>query len=648
MDYNIRLAVVDEVSKKMTVMQKSIDGTLDVVKDMQKKLDELPGSQKRLGDETERTEKKTKGLLKEIFSINRTMRRTTALFGAAFSIGQISQFTNEFVDAEQSIASGFGLTGAALSEATRNAQKLATTYKVDVADSIATAKTISEQFGVSGEESFSLIQSALSKGVSADFLGNVQALAPAFRQAGLSADSALATIIQAERSGVGSEVAAAYQEAINKISTLDGQGVGDALKVFGIDKEALQKNLNEGKITIAQAMQEIVARYEDMGDKSVEAQGALNALFGDGAANISRFLVNTDAATMSIAGMEDRTTEATRAQQYLLGAWADFKLFITDNVVPAMVQVVGWVKENQTSLIYWGSLALKVAGAFAGIWLAAKSLMLVKGMVGTITAGFSTLSMVLRIAQGATLLFNAALWANPIGLVVAAIAGIGVAVYGLITYWDTVVSWLGWASDLLWTLNPLSWITYFIDYIFPGFQATMQGVYDNLTWPFKKAGEFIDAWFIQPVKAGISKLMQWLGLAKKEAKAAKGEITGETMPEVKDTAPMLANQFGLNFNAGFNEQNGFAPGKGKSHFDFGGIETPGPKAGTGKNLGISAGIAGVQSEGPKAQNLYITINKMIEQMVFNTTNLNESTAKIKEEVAKVLLASVNDVNASVG
>lgn len=644
MDYNIRLAVVDDVSKKMTAMQKSVDATLDVVKEMQGALDNLPKGQRELGDETERTGKKTKGLLKEIFSMNRMLHRTTGLLGAAFGIGQISQFTNEFIDAEQSIANNFNLTGSALTEATQSAQRLATTYKVDVAESITAAKTISEQFGVSGKESFDLIQSAMQKGVSKDFLDSVQQLSPAFRQAGLSADAALATIISAERSGVGSEVAAAYQEAINKISTLDGKGVEDALNVFGIDKESLQKNLNEGKITVAQAMQEIVARYEDMGDKSVQAQGALSAIFGDGAADISRFLVNTDVASMSIAGIQDRTTDAAKAQQYLLAAWADFKIFITANVVPALVSVVSWVKENQAAVIYWGGLILKVAGAFAGIWIAAKGLMLVKGMIGTITAGFTMLTTVMRVAQSATLLFNAALWANPIGLVVAGIAGIGVAIYGLITYWDTVVAWLGWASDILWMMNPLSWITNFIDYIFPGFKATMQGVYENLTWPFKQAGEFIDKWFIQPVKNGIGKLLQWLGLAKKEAKAAKGEIAGEVMPEIKDSA-LPVSQFGLmNFNTGFNEQNGFAPGPGKTAFDFGSIEKPTTKG----NLGISAGISGVQSEGPKAQNLYITINKMIEQMVFNTTNLNESTAKIKDEVAKVLLASVNDVNASVG
>ena len=70
--------------------------------------------------------------------------------------------------------------------------------------------------------------------------------------------------------------------------------------------------------------------------------------------------------------------------------------------------------------------------------------------------------------------------------------------------------------------------------------------------------------------------------------------------------------------------------------------------GMGGNMGISAGIAGVQSEGPKAQNLTINITKLVESLNINTTTLKESAGKIKEEIAKALLAAVNDVNASVG
>jgi hypothetical protein len=51
-------------------------------------------------------------------------------------------------------------------------------------------------------------------------------------------------------------------------------------------------------------------------------------------------------------------------------------------------------------------------------------------------------------------------------------------------------------------------------------------------------------------------------------------------------------------------------------------------------------IRGVEARG--AQNFNITINKLVEKIELNTTNLKDSSYKIKEEVSKAMVGAIND------
>ena len=650
MAYESRLALVDDVSKQMKRMQKGMDGTLDITKDLQDNLDELPRSVKRMGNETERTEKKAKGLLREVNSINKTMRRTTALFGAAFGIGQISQFTNEVVESEQQVANLFGVTGNELKMLNADATRLATVYGLDVTEGIEAANTVAKQFGISGSESFSLIEQALSKGVSKDFLGDIENLAPSFQQAGLGAENMIALMAQGQRAGVGDELAKSYAEAIDRLGSMSGDGTINALEMIGLSPKKIKESLDSGKASINDVIQEVVSKIVKENPASIVGQQAIEGIFG-GSANtiLNNFGLLQEGLGMSLQFVEDRTTDATRAQQYLFGAWADFKVLIAENVVPVLANVVGWVRENQESLLYWGSLALKVAGAFTGIWLAAKSIMLIKGMVMSISAGFTILSNTMKIAQGVTLLFNAALWANPITWVVGGIVALGAAIYGIITYWEDIKGYLWNVAQFLWENNPIAWMIYAIDYVFPGFKDALQGLWD---WTGEVANGMWYAFhhvFIRPLVEAFDWITSWFYTTNGEADKLNNKVQGTANTAGQD-GPGLSLFKEVNDAvskiAGTNNDNLLPGMDGNTSLNLAG-QMKQPK-GMGGNMGISAGIAGVQSEGPKAQNLTINITKLVESLNINTTTLKESAGKIKEEIAKALLAAVNDVNASVG
>lgn len=649
MAYEFRLALVDDVSKQMKRMQKGMDGTLDITKDLQDNLDELPRSVKRMGNETERTEKKAKGLLREVNSINRTMRRTTALFGAAFGIGQISQFTNEVIESEQQVANLFGVTGDELKSLNADATRLATVYGLDVTEGIEAANSVAKQFGITGGQSFGLIQEALSKGVSKEFLGSVEELAPAFKEAGLSADSMFALLAQGQRAGVGDDLAKSYAEGVERLGSLSGEGTIDALGLLGLDPNAIRKGLESGGLEVSDVMKVAVDAIQKLGPESVAAKQAIKGLFGESADSLQGNLNLLSQIPMSLSAVEDRTTDATRAQQYLFGAWADFKVLIAENVVPVLANVVGWVRENQDSLLYWGALALKVAGAFTGIWLAAKSMMLIRGMVMTITAAFSFMSNILNVAKLAQIGLNIAMYANPIGLVIAAIAGIGLAVYAMITYWEDFKGYLWGVAQWMWENNPIAWMIYAIDYVFPGFKDALQSIWDFAGDVADGMWQVFYAIFVQPLVDAFNDIMSWFGYANGEADKLNNKVQGTASSASEGGGGLsLIKEVNSLFReaAGTNKDNLLPGMDGSAGLDFAG-QVKQPK-GMGGNMGISAGIAGVQSEGPKAQNLTINITKLVESLNINTTTLKESAGKIKEEIAKALLAAVNDVNASVG
>jgi len=59
-----------------------------------------------------------------------------------------------------------------------------------------------------------------------------------------------------------------------------------------------------------------------------------------------------------------------------------------------------------------------------------------------------------------------------------------------------------------------------------------------------------------------------------------------------------------------------------------------------KTAGVGSGMSGITASAPK--NFTINIEKLVEKMIFETSNLTETKSIIKDEITKVLLAAVND------
>lgn len=122
-------------------------------------------------------------------------------------------------------------------------------------------------------------------------------------------------------------------------------------------------------------------------------------------------------------------------------AWEDFQAVLGANVLPKVVEIVGKAAEKVQDLSKkmpdilqkfkeWSPL---IAGVVAG-FVTLKGVMAISGLIGTITGAWQAYK---KANEGATIaqwLFNAAMNANPIVLVISLIAGL---VAALVVLWNT-------------------------------------------------------------------------------------------------------------------------------------------------------------------------------------------------------------------
>lgn len=238
------------------------------------------------------------------------------------------------------------------------------------------------------------------------------------------------------------------------------------------------------------------------------------------------------------------------------------------------------------------------------------------------------------IVTAAQWLWNAALTANPIGIVIVAIG----ALVGVIAYLAN--KFTGWGEAWKHTVKGAK-------LIFMAYVSSVKALWNGL----------IDGFMIgiNRIKKGWYEFKNAVGLGDEaENNSIIDEINADTerrkkeiVDSIAETANLTAealNEFKL--AAGSikkktkeeekKEEEDFVNSKGKG---TGGGSLP-KGLGTGKGKGLGAGISEVKASAPKTFN--INIESLIKEQNINTTNLTESSQKVKEALTRALLTAVND------
>lgn len=622
-------------------MNDKLEKVSDTVKDLNDELDQTAPDIDSAGRAANRAGKQTRGWLKEVVSVNRTLKQATALVGAAFGLEKIAAWSGEAIAAEQAVSNAFGLTGNQLQSVTAEVQKMSDVFGSDVNSTIESTRSLMNNFGLSAEQSLALMRTGLEKGVSAESLNNISALAPKFEQAGLSAESFFSKMIMADRLGVAKELESGLDSASKVLEDLGkNKDAQAALAALGFNPKAIQKGLKDGTLSVAQAVEQISTKITAFDTDQQKAAAAMSAVFGESSKNMQMAIgILDEEGPTALSEIKNRTTDAAAAQQNLLGAWSDLKNLLTSSIVPVFSGIIDWVYANQQAIKTWGLAIASVGAAFLGVWAAAKTVMGIKAMVATITSAWTVLTNAMNLAKVAQIAFNVAASLNPLGLVVTAIAAVGAAVYGLVTYWDEVASFLVDMGSMLMSLNPLSWLIDALGWLFPSFADAWEGFATHFTEYAQKAWDGFTSFFTDPFEDWVGWFQGWWDW-----------FTGEAAPQInatteKGTALKLGEMWAEATQVPAAEPTA------TSALTEATQKTTVPKitgtaqfVGNSKDLGVSQAMGSVAGDSRQAKNITISIQKLIETFVVQSTTVSESNEKVKDAVLQALMAAVNDAN----
>lgn len=312
---------------------------------------------------------------------------------------QSLEFGNEIKGLTANIARMTGESGAELDSLTAKAVRLASVYGEDAQEIARSANAVSKQMGISFDEAFSLIDQGFQKGanLNGDMLDQLKEYGPQMRAAGISAAEAIAIMTKAGQDGVFSDKALdAIKEAGLSLREM-GQPQIDALKGIGIEvKDLAGKTSFEAAQMISKSMQKATVQARQL---------ALTDIFkGAGEDAGMGFIMGLADVNMDISSIPSIQQAGEGMNSFL----ADLKTSVATTFGEAIMYVQNF-----------GMVATSLA-----------SVITIVQSLASVTWIQSAATKAITAAQW---LWNAALTANPIGIVIVAI---GALVGGIVYAWN--------------------------------------------------------------------------------------------------------------------------------------------------------------------------------------------------------------------
>lgn len=292
-----------------------------------------------------------------------------------------------------------GLTGEAADKVTTDMQAMADYMGKSYDDTIGAANTLVQQFGISWEDAMTLMEDGIQAGadMNGKFVENINQFAPALRDAGVSAQE-LVSILAETRNGIFNEQG--VQDIIKGGTRLRAmtKQISESLDACGISSKQMQKDLEEGNITMLDAVQQVAAKLKELPENSQEAGMVMKNVFGRTAAEGGTLLIqsiadvntNLDVAKERMGELGEVNREQMEAQKELNEVLASVfkssgtsfekmttkaKTFVIQgltSIIKRCVDIVNWFIR-----MYNNSLAVRVginglANAFKAMWEVAK------------------------------------------------------------------------------------------------------------------------------------------------------------------------------------------------------------------------------------------------------------------------------------
>lgn len=385
----------------------------------------------------------------------------------------------DVADAMGQVVQMFGdMDNASLQNITEKAITLRDTFDMDYKESLRAVNSLMDQFGITADEAFNLIAQGAQQGLNQndDLLDTINEYSMQFKTAGYSADDMFNMLKNGAESGTWSvdKLGDAVKEF--NIRAKDGT-IAEALVTYkdqlGLTDEQVKKltaDMEAGGARGQDAYNTILGALGNVSSETDRYQAGVS-IFGTmwedlGETTVQSLMKTEGGITSTKAAMEElANTKYDTLSSALSGLGrviqSDLLQPLADTIAPLVKGLVEWVIENMPVI---GPIIAGIATAL-GVLAAALA---IQGIINGVTTAFA--------------LLNTVLLANPIALVVAAIAGIVAAFVVLWNKCDAFRNfWLNmWEGIKKAFSSVTSWLT-----------KTMQNTIKIFSDAWRKAGEWL-------------------------------------------------------------------------------------------------------------------------------------------------------------
>lgn len=373
-------------------------------------------------------------------------------------------YVNNFGESIEDVASSMAivktntkLAGEELQSATERALLLRDTFEFEVNESTRSAKMLMDQFGLSSDEAYNLIVQGAQNGLdkNGDLLDTINEYSVHFNQLGIGAEEMFNMLINGAENGTFSvdKLGDAVKEF--GIRVKDGTA-DDAFKELGLSVDVTKEKFGAGGAAAKEALEQVTTAlfnmddpiqqnllgvtmfgtmWEDLGVDGVKAlvdiQGEISTT-STALEDINNQKYDDIGSAISGLGRQLQVEIVEPLGEELKPVVEDAISYVQENgpkikeilrgIVEKIGEFVSFIVNNSSTIIS------TIVGISTGL-LAWNVASIIQGVVGAIKA-FKLANEGATIAQWA---MNAAMNANPIGLIVSIIAGLVAAVIALWT-----------------------------------------------------------------------------------------------------------------------------------------------------------------------------------------------------------------------
>lgn len=319
-----------------------------------------------------------------------------------------------------------------LGELTKNAIAMEDTFGSDFNETVRGVSNLMRHFGIDAETAFDLFAKGSQQGLDyTDELGdNVAEYGGNFAQAGYSADEYFQLLENGAQGG-------AYNldkvnDSINEVKNRLGDGtIEKNIGMFSKGTQDAFKNWQNGKGTMKDVINSIVGDISTCTNEQealTMAQTAFGTMGEDANLDVVKSLTTLgdsysdvkgtmeDVNNVKYSDVTDQIAEIKRTLQvdFFEPIMNQILPVVRDQFLPTVKNAFGWIKDNGAT----------VAAVITGIGTAVGIVALQAVGLNGLKTAFMGLSIVQKAVTAAQWLMNAAMAANPIGIIIALIAGL--------------------------------------------------------------------------------------------------------------------------------------------------------------------------------------------------------------------------------